>query len=125
VDRYGAQPIHPAYMVTEPEFSAQILESAKPAAVELFNNETIQCLLHSIPIKDLFEGGANVKYRKMEVKDDSLLKKYGVSKLPALLFFNDGKLVGKIEGFFEDKEISKMKKKIRKILPKLKQPLGP
>lgn len=120
VDRYGAQPIHPAYMVTKQEFGVQILESTKTTVVELFKNDTIECLLRSIPIKDLFEGGANVKYRKMEVKDNSLLEKYEVKKLPALLFFRDGKLVGKIEGYYDDEQKGELIDKVNKITSEIK-----
>lgn len=116
VDRYGAQPIHPAYIVKQDDFKVQILESTILTAVEFFKPDTIECLLCSIPIKDLFEGGANIKYRKMEVKNDSITKKYKVKKLPALLFFNDGELVGKIEGFYDDKQVKEIKNRISKIM---------
>lgn len=100
VDRYGAQPVHPAYLVTEKEFQVQVLEAAKFTVVEVLNHDSIQCLLHSVPIKDLFKG-VDIKYRKLEAKSESLLKKYKVDELPALLFFRDGKLVGRIEGYYD------------------------
>ena len=40
VDRYGAQPIHPAFLIPQSKFDVQILRSTKPAVVELFKNET-------------------------------------------------------------------------------------
>ncbi len=115
VDRYGAQPIHPAFNIPEDNFDVQILESAKPAVVELFSKDSIQCLLHSIPIKQLFPD-SDIKYRKIEVKESSLPEKYAVSKLPALLFFRSGKLVGKVEGYFDIKRKAELLDKVNKIM---------
>lgn len=120
IDRYGAQSIHPAFLIPQSKFTVQILESTKLAAVELFNKNSIQCLLHSIPIKELFKD-VDVKYRKIEIKNDnSLLEKYKVKELPALLFFQDGKLVGKIEGYYKVGKEQEITKKIDKIISKTK-----
>lgn len=135
-DRYGAEPVNPAFLIPQNEFNIGILESTKLTVAELFNEESIQCLLYSIPIRDLFSG-KNIKYRKIEinpirkggaldpavlskkerdsyssqpsrragfsngVKDNSLLKKYKIKQLPSLLFFKEGKLVAKIEGYYD------------------------
>ncbi|MFH1506397.1 MAG: 4Fe-4S dicluster domain-containing protein [archaeon] len=111
VDRYGAMPIHKGFIIDQDRFEVQIIRSTKPAVVELFKDDTIECLLHSIPLKELFKD-QDIKYRKINVKDDSLLKKYSVKELPALLFFTNGKLVGKIEGYFDDKRKDELKEKI-------------
>lgn len=115
VDRYGAQPIHPAFNISEDKFNVQILESTKPAVVELFSNDSIQCLLHSIPIKDLFHGH-DIKYRKIEVTGNTFIEKYRVKELPALLFFRNGNLVGKIEGYFDIRKKSELLDDVNKIL---------
>lgn len=120
IDRYGAVPIHPAFLTTENKFDIQILRSTKLAAVELFNNDSVRCLLYSIPIKELFKD-VDIKYRKMEIKDNFLLKKYKVKELPALLFFSDGKLISKIEGYYNINEKEEIIKKINKIISKIKQ----
>lgn len=114
VDRYGASPIQPAFLIPDGRFDLEVLEASKPTIVEVFNNESIQCLLKSIPIKDLFEG-LDVKYRRLLVRDNDFLKKYSVSKLPSLVFFNNGKLIGKIEGYYgadRKKELSDLIKSI-------------
>jgi NAD-dependent dihydropyrimidine dehydrogenase PreA subunit len=116
IDRYGAQPIHPGFLIPQEKFNVQILRSTKLAAVELFNKKSIMCLLKSIPVKYLFED-MDIKYRKIDVEsDESLLKKYGIKALPSLLFFKDGKLLGKIEGYFEIENQKELKKKTDKIL---------
>ncbi len=119
VDKYGAQPIHSGFLIPEDKFNVQILRSTKPAVAEFFRRESIQCLLRSIPIKSLFKD-MNIKYRKVKLEGNALVKKYGVGSLPSLLFFNNGKLAGKIEGYYEDSQEKELKSKIEKILQKIK-----
>ena len=120
VDRYGAEPVDPAFQIPQSKFDIQILESTKLAVTELFSKSSIKCLLHTIPVKGLFKD-IDVKYRKIEVKEnDSLLKEYRVTKLPALLFFKDGKLIGKIEGHYELREKKNLSGKINEIISKIK-----
>jgi len=118
VDRYGAQSIHPGFMAYEDKFDEEFIKTNKPVVVELFNDDSIQCLLHSIPVKNLLEGKNKIKYRKMEIKSGKLLKKYKISKLPSLLIFDQGKLLGKIEGYYGIGQIKLLKEKIDKIIGK-------
>lgn len=119
VDRYGASPISPAFLIPQKKFGIQILRATQLAVVELFNHDSIQCLLRSIPVKELFgKVSPNIKYRKIEQDDNSLLEKYNVKKLPALLFFKDGQMIGKTEGYFEAKDKDVLLRKIKEILSK-------
>jgi len=120
VDRYGATSISPAFLIPLDKFEVQILESNKPAVVELFKNSSIKCLLYSIPIKELFKN-LDVKYRKINIgNDETLLKKYKINQVPALLFFNNGKLIGKIEGHYRIGNLSELKKKVEDITKLIK-----
>lgn len=51
VDRYGAQPIHLASFLKPDKFNLEVLQSNKLVVVEVYKEETIECLLNSIPIK--------------------------------------------------------------------------
>jgi Fe-S-cluster-containing hydrogenase component 2 len=115
IDRYGAQPVIPNFLVSEERFNLASLESKKPAMVEFFNSDSIQCLLRSIPIKEL-AAGLEINYMKLELKTELLLKEYKLLMLPALLFFKDGKLIGKIEGYYGISDKQKLREKILKIL---------
>jgi NAD-dependent dihydropyrimidine dehydrogenase PreA subunit len=115
IDRYGAQPIFYPNLIGEDKFDDQVLNASKLVAAEFFKNETIECLLKSIPIKNLL-GGINIKYRKVRLQSDKLMKKYSVKKLPALLFFDNGKLMGKIEGYYQIDDLPALQSKIKKIL---------
>ena len=113
VDRYGATPISPAYITPEKKFAEHILEYDKLVAVELYNDSSIQCLLKSIPIKDLI-GPMNIRFQKVNASEE-LAKKYGLTKLPALLFFKEGRLLGSIQGYWEEENKKDLKEKIENL----------
>lgn len=116
VDRYGGKPITEDYLVSEDRFESS-LESGKLVVAELFKNSSIKCLIDSIPLKDLFQD-EDVKYIKLELVSETLPKKYNLTKLPVLLFFNKTKLIGKIEGYFDLRQKEKLKEKINKLFLK-------
>lgn len=116
VDRYGASPIQPAFLIPDGRFDIEVLEASKVTVVEIFNSESIQCLLKSIPIKDLFEG-FDIKYRRLLAEDNIIIDKYLISKLPSLLFFNYGKMIGKIEGYYGIEQKKELTDLIKSILP--------
>jgi len=111
VDRYGATRISPAFDIRK-GFEAEVLQAPKLVVLELFNNDSIHCLISSVPIKELFPT-EDIRYRKEE--NVEVQKKYDVTELPALLFFKKGKLLGKIEGYFNEKQKDELKEKIKQI----------
>lgn len=114
VDRYGAQPIHPAFLINEDKFQLEVLEGEGMVVAEIFNDNSIRCLLKSIPMKELMVG-YRIKYRKVEA-GENLVEKYKIKELPVLIFFRNGEIFGKIEGFYENKQKDELAKKIGKIM---------
>ncbi len=123
VDRYGADSVSPAFLIPPDKFDIQIIQSNKLAAVEFFSNSSIKCLLYSIPIKDLFKN-INLKYRKIKVEESNpILKRYKIKQLPTLAFFNKGKIIAKIEGYYPNYPTGEKKifmEKVNKIISKVK-----
>ncbi len=116
MDRYGADSISPAFLIPLAKFDIQILQSTKLATVEFFTQSSIQCLLYSIPIRDLFKN-IDIKYRKIKIEEnDPILKKYRIKKLPALVFFKNGKVIGKVEGHYEISKKKMLLGEINKII---------
>lgn len=116
VDRYGASPIQADCLYSEEDFQKVYSNTKRPIMIELFNEDSIMCLLKSIPIKEILEVfDINSIYRKVEVKTDKLLEAYSIKELPALLFFSDGNFIGKFEGYIEDEEQNKLFKQIKEI----------
>lgn len=108
VDRYGAKSIDIAMVEGEDGIEIK-LDAKRPMIVELYQEESLMCLLKSIPIKEIADTfDENTRYRKVEVKKQETLEKYGIKELPALLFFKDGKLIKKYEGYVEEDDKKKL-----------------
>jgi len=115
VDRYGAQPIDPDTLIKTKDFR-QIFKLNKPILIEFFEDDSIECLKRSIPIRELIKH-QDIIFRKIKI-NDQLLKEFGIKKLPALLLFKDKKFVGKIEGYFDREKGKIIKKKVEELLNK-------
>jgi len=116
VDRYGAMPIQEYFTIPQEKFDLTILQASKLAVVELYDVISIRCLVTSIPIKELF-AGLDLIYRKMEVRDDSILSVFGIEEeLPALLFFVGGNLIGKIEGYYKVDNRQELVQRVHQII---------
>ena len=85
VDRYGATPIDKAMIGSEEEIKLKLLEAQRPFIVELYNEDSIMCLLKSIPMKKIADAfDSETRYRKIEVTSDTLLKEYNIKELPCM-----------------------------------------
>ena len=115
VDRYGAAPLSEFFML-EAEKIEQKIDTNKIVLVELYNDDSIQCLLKSIPIKELVKDLPDTTtFYKIESKED-IEEKYEVKELPTLLVFNKGKLSGKIEGYYTDESKNEIIDKIKSMI---------
>lgn len=115
VDRYGAAPLSEFFMI-EPKDIEEKIRSNKVVLLELYNDDSIQCLLKSIPIKELIKDlPATTMFYKVEC-DDNIKEKYEIEELPSLLLFKEDKLLGKIEGYYTTDEKKKIIDKIKEII---------
>lgn len=116
VERYGAMSVDPEVLVDEKDFDNVIAAQTKVLMMELFSDENMECLRKSIPISEMVPG-KDIVFKKIKVSDLKNIKnKYKISKLPSLLFFDGTKLMGKVEGYFGEGDIEKLKEKISKII---------
>ena len=117
VDRYGCD-----FVLTQNTECENAINAASTtpglAVLELNNEDLFRCLLMSIPMQDLFGARTNWTHIKVANPYDELLATLGVFELPAMVFFRDGKQIGKIEGYFENSESERavLERKIKKIL---------
>lgn len=124
VERYGAKPID--VPITVGDIGEFIDNSIREIVLlELYSDESIDCLLHSIrieEIKEWFEDWFDepVEYKKVHVEEDDDVSIYGIEEYPSILVFNQKRFLGKIYGHYDDDENSKteLKEKLRSIVKK-------
>lgn len=116
VDRYGGQPINMPFYCNENEIN-KVLTTSKICMIEVYEDDSIECLIKSIPIKELINSiKEEVLYRKLEVQTNEFMKRYDINELPSLLFFRDGKILGKVEGYYDETQKEKLIEKICTII---------
>lgn len=118
VDRYGATPIK---SIIEYERIDEIIKNTKKEYIllEFFNDDSIQCLVHSIRVEDIisiFNG--NATYHKICLEDLNDCSEYcKIEKFPALAIYKHGQLIGVINGYYQDtgNEFEEFEKQINEI----------
>jgi len=117
VDRYGAMPLSEFFIIDSKDIEEKS-KSSNIVLIEVFNDDSIQCLLKSIPIKELTEDlPSDTLFYKVEGNDE-VLKKYDIKELPSLLIFKKGSLIGHIDGYYTYDEKEKFDKEIKEIIEK-------
>lgn len=117
VDRYGAMPLSDFFIIEESDLINKI-KTNKLLFIEIYHDDYIQCLLKSIPIKDLIDNiDEDVLYYKIKV-NETLEETYTINEYPTLLIFKDSKLLGKIDGYYDENMFKELKNKINEILKK-------
>ncbi|MDD2225033.1 MAG: 4Fe-4S binding protein [Candidatus Shapirobacteria bacterium] len=113
IERFGSQSTDKSSLISYAYFQS-ITNKKEPMVIELFNNDSIMCLIKSIPIRELFKKG--VLYNKIDTESDqTLINQYKVKELPCLLFFENGQFKDKIEGYFDTTQKEKLLEKVKKI----------
>lgn len=115
VDRYGASPLSEFFMIESEQLEDKIKHDGV-VMIECYNDDSIQCLLKSIPIKELSKDlPKNTLFYKLEVSKE-IIKEYKLNDFPTLLIFKDSKLCGKIEGYYTIDEKNILIEKIKNLL---------
>lgn len=115
VDKYGSEPMKTSFLIDEDKIDFYVTETWKPLILELFNENSIECLINSIPIKDLLQD-MDVVFRKVEITNDLSVAKFDIKSYPSLLIFNQWKFLWKIEGYYDINRKDELKDKIKNIL---------
>ena len=114
VDRYGAAPLSEFFMLSEDELDNKMTDGI--LLVECYVDDSIQCLLKSIPIKEItLNMPKDTMFYKMEISDD-IREKYNIVELPTLLIFKNKKYLGKIDGYYSIDKKEELIEKINKMI---------
>lgn len=107
VDRYGATPLSEFFML-ESEEVANKINSKNIVLIEFYNDDSIQCLLKSISIKELIKDfPESTQFYKVEISE-TLTNEYQIKELPAIVAFENGRMIGKIEGYIDEDNKEKL-----------------
>ncbi len=94
--------------ITEEDFDKIINNSHKLVVVDFFAEWCMPCLMLSPIIEDLAEQIPEVKFVKINKDDNHLLvKKLGISNIPCLVIFKEGKEIERIIGTHSAEVIEK------------------
>jgi ferredoxin len=115
VDRYGAVSISEFFQIELDEMGNKISKEGI-TLIELYNPDVAECLLKSIPIKDITKDmPSNTTFYKIAVEDDAK-EQFNLEELPALLIYKDNKLLGTIDGYYNTDNKEEFLNKINEIL---------
>jgi len=114
-ERLGCQPGRTpplAKVVTPKNFSQEVARTKAPFVLDVWSEATLDCRYHSLLWDDLKTTG-RIRFKKLDGGEDSkLAKKLGVTRFPTLLFFKEGKEVGRREGYLYSKDKIALRKQI-------------
>ncbi len=101
VDRYGADVIYESSFI-ENEDIADKVRTGK-TLIEVIDLNQASCLIKSIPFQEIMSNTKYDRYYRI-LWNDEIASKYGLTKSPTMLCFVNGKLIKKVEGYFEDNQ---------------------
>jgi thioredoxin 1 len=115
VDRYGASPISDFFMITSSQLEEKI-KSKELTLIEVYSEELLECLLKSIPIRDITDAiDGDIQYFNLPSSEE-IIEKYQIEELPSLLIFKDGKLLEKIGGYYDIDKEEEFKQRVKDII---------
>jgi len=115
VDRYGAASLSDFFVINGNEFQDKI-KLKGITLIEIFNNDVAECLLKSIPIKEITDNiNGEVNYYKLDISSNEF-NLYDVNDYPTLLVFRNGEYLNKIEGYYSINEKEKFESKLKDII---------
>ena len=114
VDRYGAAPLSEFFIIEEDELDKKTGNGI--TLVECYEDDSIQCLLKSIPIKEITSNmPRDTLFYKIETREE-LKRKYNITELPSLLIFKNKKYLSKIDGYYSTENKEDFINKINEII---------
>lgn len=86
-------------IINESNFEAEVLNSEVPVLVDMWATWCGPCRMLAPTIKEIAEEHPEIKVAKIDVDENQeLAVRYGVSSIPTLLVFKNGRVVNKSIG---------------------------
>lgn len=94
--------------ISSADFEEKVIKSDKPVLVDFWASWCVPCQMQGPVIEQLDKEVTDFYVGKVNVEEEmDLQMKYGISSIPALLIFKDGKCVKTLIGFHSKEQILK------------------
>ena len=96
--------------ITSENFEKEVISSPVPAVVDFFATWCGPCKMLSPIVEELAdEYGEKLRFCKVNVDDErELALKFGITSIPTLLFFKNGKLVNTVVGYRDKNQLKEI-----------------
>ena len=95
--------------VNESDFREKVLESGGTVLVDFWANWCGPCRMQGPIIDQLAASHSNVVFGKVNVDEEAdLAAEYGITSIPTLIIFRDGRLINQVTGVTSKASIERM-----------------
>ena len=95
--------------ITKSNFNETVLKSDKPVLLDFWASWCGPCLMQSPIIDQLAAAHSNVVFGKVNVDEEpDLASEYGITSIPTLIIFRDGRVIDQVTGVTSKASIERM-----------------
>ena len=93
--------------ITNDNFEKEVKESNQPVLIDFWESWCGPCMMQGPVMDEIAEEYGNIKVGKINVDEEQELAiKFGVSSIPTLMYFRDGKVVKTLVGLRSKEQIA-------------------
>ena len=95
--------------ITKSNFNETVLKSDKPVLLDFWASWCGPCRMKSPIIDQLAASHSNVVFGKVNVDEEAdLAAEYGITSIPTLIIFRDGRLINQVTGVTSKASLERM-----------------
>ena len=95
--------------ITKSNFEETVLKSDKPVLLDFWASWCGPCRMQGPIIDQLADSHSNVVFGKVNVDEEpDLASEYGITSIPTLIIFRDGRLIDQVTGVTSKASIERM-----------------